>query len=289
MRLHTKILSSRLLNTGSAGFILLGVLGALAITMLLTAVVTAKAENGPAITVTVIADGQEWEWVTCQNTVGGILKEAGIGLEAKDRVFPNLKTKPKAGMRIRVTRITDEVVIQKETVKFKTTIKFDPSGTGGKKVLQEGKSGEKEVKYLVNYKDGVKIGSKRLSACVTQQPVNEIVSLTRDSFSKHELLASRSGSYTRSIRMEATAYAPFVCGGSKSGHTATGVMAGYGIVAVDPRVIRLGTKLYVEGYGFCVAGDTGGAIKGAKIDLGFGTYGEAIRFGRRAVTVYVLD
>jgi 3D (Asp-Asp-Asp) domain-containing protein len=67
------------------------------------------------------------------------------------------------------------------------------------------------------------------------------------------------------------------------------MMAGYGIVAVDPRVIRLGTKLYVEDYGFCVAGDTGGAIKGTRIDLGFDTYSEAIRFGRRTVAVYVLD
>ena len=89
--------------------------------------------------------------------------------------------------------------------------------------------------------------------------------------------------------MEATAYAPFVCGGSKSGRTATGVMAGHGIAAVDPRVIRLGTKLYVEGYGFCIAADTGGAIKGARIDLCYDTYRQAIQFGRRAVTVYVLD
>jgi 3D (Asp-Asp-Asp) domain-containing protein len=283
------ILRDRLSTSGSAGFVLLGVLGALAITILLTAVVTAETGSGPAITVTVIADGQEWEWVSCEKTVGGVLREAGVTLGAKDRVIPKLSSRTSNGLRIRVTRITDEVVVQNEPVKFKTVVKFDPHGSGDKKVLCEGVSGEKEVKYLFTYKDGVKVGSKVLSSKITKQPVSEVVSLTRDCFTRGTLLASRSGSYTRSIRMVATAYAPFHCGGSKSGRTACGMMAGYGIVAVDPRVIRLGTKLYVEDYGFCVAGDTGGAIKGTRIDLGFDTYSEAIRFGRRTVAVYVLD
>jgi 3D (Asp-Asp-Asp) domain-containing protein len=61
------------------------------------------------------------------------------------------------------------------------------------------------------------------------------------------------------------------------------------VVAVDPKFIPLGTRLYVDGYGHAVAGDTGGAIKGAKIDLGFDSNAEAIRFGRRKVTVRILD
>jgi 3D (Asp-Asp-Asp) domain-containing protein len=65
--------------------------------------------------------------------------------------------------------------------------------------------------------------------------------------------------------------------------------AGKGVVAVDPRVIPLGTRLYIEGYGVAVAGDVGSAIKGRRIDLGFGTYAEAIRWGRRNVRVQILD
>ena len=65
--------------------------------------------------------------------------------------------------------------------------------------------------------------------------------------------------------------------------------AGKGVVAVDPRFIKLGTKLYVVGYGYCIAGDTGGAIKGNRIDLGFNTYREAVQFGRRTVTVFILN
>jgi 3D (Asp-Asp-Asp) domain-containing protein len=71
--------------------------------------------------------------------------------------------------------------------------------------------------------------------------------------------------------------------------TALGWQAGYGIVAVDPRVIPLRTRLYIPGYGYAVAGDTGGAIRGSRIDLGFNTYRDARQFGRRNVTVYLLQ
>lgn len=291
MRFHGRILSGRPSASGTAVFVLLGILGALAITILLAAVVCAEAASGPAVKVTVTADGQEWEWVSCERTVGGILREAGVALGTKDQVRPKLSTKSKDGLRIRVIRIEGKVVVQTEPIGFKTVTKFDPQGTGEKKVTQEGQRGEKEVKYLITYKDGVKVASKVLEARVTKQPVDEVVTLTRDCFSKGGPLASRAGSYTRSMRMVATAYdpGPRSCGKWASGYTAIGMRAGYGVVAVDPRVIPFRTKLYVEGYGFCVAGDTGGAIKGNRIDLGFNTYEEAIRYGRRTVTVYILD
>ena len=73
------------------------------------------------------------------------------------------------------------------------------------------------------------------------------------------------------------------------GLCANGMHAGYGVVAVDPHLIRLGSKLYIEGYGYAVAGDTGGAIKGHRIDLGHTTYSEASSVGRRHVTVWLLS
>ena len=92
--------------------------------------------------------------------------------------------------------------------------------------------------------------------------------------------------YDKCITMEASAYLPSDGGGS--GITATGAVARHGIVAVDPRVIPLGTKVFIPGYGIAVAADTGGAIKGQRIDLCMENYYDAIQFGRRDISVYVL-
>ena len=92
--------------------------------------------------------------------------------------------------------------------------------------------------------------------------------------------------YSDVYTMEASAYLPTDGGGG--GITASGMVARRGVVAVDPDVIPLGTRLYIPGYGEAIAADTGGAIIGHKIDLCMESYHEAIQFGRRDVTVYVL-
>lgn len=91
--------------------------------------------------------------------------------------------------------------------------------------------------------------------------------------------------------LAATAYSPDPrdCWPYSDGITAIGLKAGYGVAAIDPRVIPLGTRIYVEGYGYAIASDLGGAIKGREIDLCFDTHEEAKRFGRRLVKVYLLD
>ena len=93
--------------------------------------------------------------------------------------------------------------------------------------------------------------------------------------------------YVREYDMEATAYLPTDGGGD--GITASGMLAQRGVVAVDTSVIPLGTRLYIPGYGMAIAGDTGGAIYGERIDLCMESYGEAMEFGRRWVKVYVLE
>lgn len=242
------------------------------------------AESGPEpVTVTVIADGQEWQYSSAEPTVRDLLREAGVQVGAKDRVYPGLGIKPVAGMRIRVTRVEEKIVVQREPVKYQTVIRFDRTGRG-KTVLQAGQPGEKEIKYLVTYKDGQKVACRMLSARVTKAPVKEIVAV-----SSYTQMASRGGTPRATLRMSATAYAAFHCGGSRSGRAALGMPARKGVVAVDPRVIRLGTPLYIEGYGYAIAGDTGGAIKGNRIDLCFDTYSEAVSFGRRYVTVHILE
>lgn len=92
--------------------------------------------------------------------------------------------------------------------------------------------------------------------------------------------------YSQAMDMEATAYLP--TDGSAEGITAMGIPATYGIVAVDPDVIPLGSKVYIPGYGEALAADTGGAIQGYKIDLCMESYSQAMDFGRRVITVFVL-
>ncbi|WML34954.1 3D domain-containing protein [Clostridium sp. OS1-26] len=98
---------------------------------------------------------------------------------------------------------------------------------------------------------------------------------------------SKSMSYSQVLSMQATAY-------SGDGVTASGTSTqrdidGYSTIAVDPRVIPLGSRVYVEGYGYAVAEDIGGAIKGNIIDVFFQSESEARSWGRRSVTVYILN
>jgi 3D (Asp-Asp-Asp) domain-containing protein len=88
--------------------------------------------------------------------------------------------------------------------------------------------------------------------------------------------------------MMATAYTADSAQAIPTGRTATGLPARYGVVAVDPRIIPLGTKLFIEGYGTAIAADTGGDIVGNRIDLCMDSYAAAIDFGRQPVKVYVL-
>lgn len=91
--------------------------------------------------------------------------------------------------------------------------------------------------------------------------------------------APRSG---RQLTVRATAYA-------LPGTTATGVGVRYGIIAVDPRVIPLGTRLYVPGYGEGIAADTGGAIKGNRIDVWLPSEAQAEQWGVKTITITILD
>ncbi|WZY01409.1 peptidoglycan-binding protein [Bacillus sp. FSL W7-1360] len=125
--------------------------------------------------------------------------------------------------------------------------------------------------------------SKAAEASETIEPAtNTAVEETRESEPTEE---------TTSIQMEATAYTAY-CNGC-SGVTSTGIdlraNPNQKVVAVDPNVIPLGSRVYVEGYGEAIAGDTGGAIKGHKIDLYMQTKDEAYAFGRRTVNVTVLE
>lgn len=285
MNLVKKMNDYGLKLTSKRGLTLIAAALVLSVLMVAGSVVTVQSAGKPSVKVTVISDGQSWEYSSDCSSVGGILKQAGVSLGSMDKVTPALTATATQGMRIRVARVTTQTITQTEKIAYSTHAKFDPRGCAERTVIQSGKPGEKVVKYLMTYKDGVKVGAEVIGTQVTVKPVTEIIAVSN---STRFEMASREGHRFPYIYMEATGYAPFVCGGSASGRAANGMHAGRGVVAIDPRVIQMGTQLYVEGYGYCIAGDTGGAIKGARIDLGFDSRSEAMDFGRRPVKVYIL-
>jgi 3D (Asp-Asp-Asp) domain-containing protein len=161
---------------------------------------------------------------------------------------------------------------------------------GRSKVIAAGRSGLLEIRVQYAQRDGGPVRRLVLSSRVLRASSPRIVAdgIEATPLARFEARGiARMATITRSaIEMLATAYTADSAGGD--GMTAIGRRAGQGIVAVDPRVIPLGTRLFIPGYGLAVAGDTGGAIVGHRIDLGFDSLRDAMLFGRRPVTVYRL-
>ena len=246
-----------------------------------------QAQRLASVTVTIRTDGALRHVRTAQTTVGATLKEAGVEVRPQDLVSPAADDRVRDGMRIAVVRVTEELETVVEPIAFDTVKTFAKSiPPGAVREIRAGERGERVVRYRVRCEDGRPVARTVISAQVTKRPVNRMVSIG----SRGRYTSRGSFRTGRVLRMHATAYdpGPRSCGRYATGRTACGLRAGYGVVAVDPRVIPLGTNLYVEGYGYALAGDRGRAIKGHRIDLGFPTYREALRFGRKSVTVHVL-
>ncbi len=187
-----------------------------------------------------------------------------------------------------VTADEEEIVeIPFETV-YETS--FEISG-GTEIVKQEGANGQKKVVYLKTMLGG-EISREVKSEEVIKEPVSKIIVSGVGGILEADPEDLDSA---KALTMSATAYtAGYQCTGKRPGDkgygvTASGRMVRPGIVAVDPKVIPLGTRLYVEGYGYALAADTGSAIKGNKIDLYYESLNRANEFGRQNVVVYVLE
>lgn len=246
------------------------------------------AQDQPKVGVTVLVDGLERAVKVPVGSVQMALRSAGIGLGPKDEIQPAVSSEVREGTRIEVARIVETTCQVSEPLPFKTIFK-PTSGlrTGGKSVLRAGQAGKVEKTYLITTRNGVETSRKLTGARVTQKSVDQIIMIpgtgklpARGFFTRRKMLTMRATGYDPG---------PGSCGPHATGRTAIGLRAGYGVVAVDPRIIPLGTRLYIEGYGYAVAADTGGAIKGNRIDLGHDTRGAALRVGRRTVVVHILD
>ncbi len=178
----------------------------------------------------------------------------------------------------------EEIRVEKKTISPGVTYEFSRSVGRGRLVKsREGKPGTVKRTYKVIFKGDKPVG-KELIKEERSEPTNTLFLMGKAGY------PTSRGSFSRGrvLTMVATAYtdSPSENGGYTT--TATGNSIRYGVVAVDPRIIPLGSKLYVEGYGFAYACDTGGAIKGHRIDLVMPSFSASNRWGRRTVKVHVL-
>lgn len=251
-----------------------------------------------AVNVEVNVDGKKLAVKSAESDIETMLTEEGIRLNEYDKVSPSKEEPLKDGLEIAITRVETKIIKESKSIDYATVVKKNNDlEEGRKKVIQEGKSGEKVTTTRVVYENGKEVSKKVISEVVTKKPVEKVVAMgTLGVYTPSRGVNIR---YSNIMKMRATAYTADYASTGKGpgdygyGITATGTVArrnngGYSSIAVDPRVIPLGTKLYVEGYGYAIAEDTGGAIKGDKIDVFFDGNNEVYNWGVKWVNVYIL-
>lgn len=225
-------------------------------------------------------------------SVADALVAAGIDPSANPAVVPALDTALTPGLRIEVPDVFVRVVQEEATVPQQIRKESDPSlPRGTTRVVTAGAPGRVLRVYRVIVSGGVESTRVLTAEKVVSKPVTRIVAVGTSAAASAIPAASRripappkSG---RRMLVVATGYS--AAQPDLDDRTATGALARYGVIAVDPNVIPLGTRVYVPGYGFAVAADTGGAIDGKRIDLCFDTVAEALAWGRRSVNIIILN
>lgn len=254
-----------------------------------------KIENGQeiyitrAIDVQVLVDGKDLKIKSAERTVGKMLKAENITISSIDKVKPLQSDPIKKNLKVVITRVNSQTFTEVQPVAFQTEIQKDDSkGNDEQQVVQQGVNGSKEVTTKVTYEDGKEVSRNIVSEIVKSQPVQAIISV-----GTLGVVKSNRGDrvlYKTKVSAKATAYTDSLSFGiTASGTRVKRNADGYSSVAVDPRVIPLGTKLYIPGYGYGIAEDTGGAIKGNRVDLFFNSESDCYNWGVRGVDVYILN
>lgn len=236
------------------------------------------------------ANKRKTVWSTSA-TVADLLSIAGVTLNELDRVEPNLKDPVKKDETVKVVRVEKVTDVVEESLNFAVVTKKDASLSKGKeKVVKKGKKGLVKKEYEVVLENGKEVSRKLLSEETVKDRQNKVVAVGTKNISNQVSRGSSTVATGKEFYVMSTAYTPY-CNGC-SGFTATGLNVKANpkmkVIAVDPRVIPLGTKVHVQGYGNAIAADTGSAIKGNKIDVLFPTKEEAYRWGKRKVKIKIL-
>lgn len=264
--------------------------------------------------ITLVVDGKKKEISTFTGNVEELLIEQEVKYDTNDIINLPLDTKLTDGMNVEVTDVMVKIEKESKVVDFETEIVKDREmKKGTTSVSVEGKNGENELVYEVTYHNGKQVGKKFIEENVITNPVNKVVKEgTKEEIKVEEVKEVKKEEEPKIIEepvkeettkeveqvketsessevsnlgthmvVESTSY----CQGSV---TATGTQARWGVIAVDPNVIPFGTKVYIPQFDkVFIAEDTGGAIKGNKIDIFMNSESQCIQWGRRTIDIYI--
>jgi 3D (Asp-Asp-Asp) domain-containing protein len=251
----------------------------------------ARIELRHARAVTVALPNGHKVLYTLALTVGEALDNEGIVLPPGAFVDPSVSTPITPGMSVRVVQLSASSNTEIEYIESTTVYKSDSSLPPGEIRTVKGHDGARVRRYEVSYVNGEEAGRDLIDDRFDPEPVDTLIYYpTRTG--ANESQPADAGSVSKTLRVYATWYDPASSGRASSdeayGRTANGSIVTYGIVAVDPSVIPLGTRMFVPGYGYAIAADTGGAVKGYIIDLGFPD-GVEVDWQSKWVDIYILS
>jgi uncharacterized protein YabE (DUF348 family) len=261
---------------------------------------TETIENGLEIVVKKAYDvaiddgGENLTVMATGGTVEELLERNEIELNDADKIKPALDQSVNKHTDISIVRVTTANEEVEENVAYSTEERQDNSLLKGKeKVVTEGQEGTVVKKYKIIKENGKEVSRELVEEKVKKESVNQVVSIGTKEPVQTAAVSSSSAppANGKTITMSASAFTAS-CSGC-SGVTATGINLNANpnmkVIAVDPNVIPLGSRVWVEGYGEAIAGDTGGAIKGNRIDVHVPNKSAAYSWGVRTVQVKVIN
>jgi len=241
---------------------------------------------------TILVDGGRIVTRTQTERVKEALEEGGVALRGKDYTIPHRLTPLTDNMTVQVIRVKEEFVVEEEPIPFETVWRPDPElEIDHRRLAQQGEEGLRRRQIRIRYENGQEKERVMTNEWVAKEPTTEVIAYGGDIVVRELETPEGPVQYWRKIRMLITSYTAATSGKSRDhpryGLTYLGWKATKGVIAVDPTVINLGTRMYVPGYGLGTAADTGGAIKGRHIDLAYDE-GSLVRW-YKWVDVYLLE
>ena len=216
--------------------------------------------------VTISTHAGEVSFRTAASTVGEALQAAHLALQGLDYSIPAADKPIPANGRMRVVRVTEQVLIEQTQIPFET--EFQPASEvelDSQSIIQAGEYGISAQRVRIRYEDGVEASRKVEDEWIAQEPKNRIIGFGTSVVMHTATVDGTTIQYWRVLTMYATSYHPSEVGDT----TASGMPLQKGVVAVDTSIIPFYTQLYIPGYGEAVAGDIGGGVIGRWIDLGY--------------------